>query len=66
MTYREEYQNVALGLSGVNLKDGSDGGVKVVCFGLRGVMNIDRVSTTRDWIVTSDQRSGMHEIANVP
>ena len=48
VTYREEHQDVALGLGGVDLKDSCDGGVKVVGFGLRGVMDVDGVSTARD------------------
>ena len=47
-TYREENQDITFRLSCVDLEDSSDGGVKVVGFRLRGVMNVDRVTTTGD------------------
>jgi hypothetical protein len=41
-------KDVALGLGGVDLEDGGDGGVEVICFGLRRVVDVDGVPTAWD------------------
>ena len=47
MTYGKENKNVTFGLSGVNLKDGGNGSMKIVSFGLGCIMDIHGVPTTR-------------------
>lgn len=42
----EEDEDVAFGLSGVDLEDGGDCCVEVVCFWLGSVMDVDRELTT--------------------
>ena len=46
-TYRQEYKYVTLWLCCVNLEDSGNRSVKIVCFGLRCVMNVHRKLTTR-------------------
>ena len=50
IAYGEKYKNITPRLGRMDLEDGRDGGMEVVRFGLRSVMNIDGVSTTRDYI----------------
>lgn len=45
-TDRQEDQDVALGLGRMQLEDGCDGSVEVVCLGLLGVVSVDREATT--------------------
>lgn len=46
-THCQEDKDISLGLRRVDLEDGGDGGVEVVCLRLRCVENVDGVSTTR-------------------
>jgi hypothetical protein len=46
--YREKNKNIPAWLCGVYLEDSSDGGMKVIGFGLGCIMDIDRVATTGD------------------
>ena len=45
-THGQEYKNVAFGLSSMDLKYRGDGGMKIIGFGLRGVVNINGIPTT--------------------
>ena len=45
-TYSKEDKDVTLGLRRVNLEYSGDGGVQIVGFGLRSVMDVDRVHAT--------------------
>jgi hypothetical protein len=45
-THSQEDEDVTFGLCRVNLEDRSDGCVKVISFGLRRIMDIDRIATT--------------------
>ena len=45
-THGKEHKDIALGLGCVDLENSRDRSVEVVCFGLRGIMDIDRVPST--------------------
>jgi hypothetical protein len=49
-THCEEHENVALGLCCMNLEDGGDGCMQVISLWLWCVVNIDRVSTPRNYV----------------
>ena len=47
-THCEKDQNVALGLGGVNLENGSNRSMEVVGFGLGSIIYVDRMCSARD------------------
>jgi hypothetical protein len=47
--YGEEDKDITLWLSSVDLKDRRDSSMKIVGFRLRGVMNVDRIPTARNY-----------------
>jgi hypothetical protein len=49
VTNRQEDQNVTLRLTGMNLENGGDCRVNIVCLWLSGIMKIDCVSTSRNY-----------------
>ena len=49
-THGEENQNVPLGLGSVDLENGRYSGVEIISFWLWRIMDIHRISSTRDYI----------------
>jgi hypothetical protein len=47
-THGQKDEDVPFRLCRVNLEDGGDCGVEVISFGLRRIMDIDRIAATRD------------------
>lgn len=47
-THGQKDEDVPFRLCRVNLEDGGDCGVEIIRFGLRRIMNIDRIAATRN------------------
>ena len=53
-TYSKEDKDVTLGLRRVNLEYSGDGGVQIVGFGLRSVVDVDGITSTGDCVYVSE------------